>query len=148
MISSIYNNPYCKPTKQKKKRRDKEIQKIARRFSRELEEKATSSEKAFAEILAAHGIRFDFQHPFRRGKTFAIVDFWLPDYGVVVEIDGGYHNIPQQAEKDATRSADLLRKEKVRRIVRFTNEQACGPDELILKELARQIVPWASKHIR
>lgn len=148
MISKIYSNPCCKPTKQKKKRRDKEIQRIARAFSRELEEKATPAERAFAEMLAAHGIRFDFQHPFRRGKTFAIVDFWLPDYGVIVEIDGGYHNEPQQFQRDTARSADLMRKEKVRRVVRFTNEQAMGDDDPLLKELARQIVPWASKFVR
>lgn len=148
MISKIYQNPYIKPSKIKKKRRAKELQQVARAYAIELEEKATEAEKAFAQILEGRGIRFDFQHPFHRGESFAIVDFWLQDYGVVVEIDGGYHNTKAQKLKDADRSDYLLKKERIHRVVRFSNEQAMGDEDTILKELARQIVPWAAKHIR
>ena len=148
MVSKAYQNPFIKPSKAKKKRRSKELQRIARGYALELTEKATEAEKAFAEILSARGIRFEFQHPFQRGESFAIVDFWLPDYGVIVEIDGGYHNTHEQKLKDAERSAFLLKKEKIRKVVRFSNEQAIGDEDAILKELARHIVPWAAKHIK
>lgn len=148
MISSVYSNPYCKPTKQKKKRKQKEKQKVARAFSRDLKERSTGAECVFAKILQRNNINFVFQRPFMRGETFAIVDFWLPDYGVIVEIDGGYHCDPIQIQKDAARTADLMKKGKVKGLVRFTNEQVMGDEDSLLRELARHVVPWASRFVR
>lgn len=148
MISSVYSNPYCKPTKAKKKREQKKKQKVARVYSHDLKERATGAECVFANILSRNNINFVSQRPFMRGDTFAIVDFWLPDYGVIVEIDGGYHCDPAQIKKDEARTADLMRKGKVKGLVRFTNEQVMGDEDNLMKELARNVVPWASRFVR
>ena len=47
-----------------------------------------------------------------------IVDFYIPSYRLVVEIDGGYHLSPEQREADAHRERELARLHGVR-VVRF-----------------------------
>lgn len=50
-----------------------------------------------------------------------IVDFYCPAAKLVVEVDGGYHDIPEQKRKDAYR-ADCMRRQCGLRTIRFTNE--------------------------
>lgn len=51
-----------------------------------------------------------------------IVDFYLPDYGLIVEVDGETHDGAEL--KDWRRTAALLRRRDVRRVTRVTNAQA------------------------
>lgn len=50
-----------------------------------------------------------------------IADFYFPSRHLIVEVDGGYHQTPDQAEKDARRDANLARHGFV--TIRFTNEE-------------------------
>ena len=121
----------------------KKLKTVAREFKSELTAKATDSEKAFADILINAGIKYKFQNIFKMGNTFSIVDFFLPDYATVVEIDGGYHNTTEQSAKDEARTRDLLKRHvNIVRVVRFKNEELSLGTDYVLRKMARAIIPW------
>ena len=61
-----------------------------------------------------------------------IVDFICLDKGLIIELDGGYHNDPQQMEYDKARTAHLQRLGYTE--LRFKNEELlCNPDAVIQK---------------
>lgn len=59
----------------------------------------TFYEKKFYDYLVSHRVNFEFQKILYCTKNY-IVDFFLIDYKVVVEIDGEYHFTEDQKEKD------------------------------------------------
>mgnify|MGYP003307536954 CR=1 FL=1 len=61
-----------------------------------------------------------------------IVDFICLDKGLIIELDGGYHNDPRQKEYDKARTAHLQRLGYTE--LRFKNEELlCNPDAVIQK---------------
>lgn len=52
---------------------------------------------------------------------FFIVDFYCPEKGLIIEIDGGYHN--QRAIRERDNRKDRFFKSRGAHIIRFTNEQ-------------------------
>ena len=69
-----------------------------------------------------------------------IVDFICLDKGLVIELDGGYHNNPEQKEYDEQRTAHLQRLGYTE--LRFTNEELLvNPDSVVakIKEVASKL---------
>ena len=61
-----------------------------------------------------------------------IVDFICIEKGLVIELDGGYHNNPEQQEHDQQRTAHLQRLGYTE--LRFTNEELlCDPEGVMAK---------------
>lgn len=109
--------------KPKKKTKIKERRKQIERFAKENRHNLTEAERKFSKILKWLNIDFEMQCVFScRGKLF-IVDFYLPQYKIVIEIDGGYHNTPQQQKSDSQREQQLKKHEKIFGIIRFQNEE-------------------------
>ena len=81
------------------------------------------------------GIKFHRQRPFTR----YILDFYAPSVKLVIEIDGGIHEKPEQKEYDKIRT-DFL-KENGLKVIRFTNEQVLNELEFCLAEIHRAICP-------
>ena len=50
-----------------------------------------------------------------------ILDFYFPEYRLAIEIDGGYHDEPEQKEKDKAKSADCEKLEIT--LFRLTNHE-------------------------
>lgn len=89
---------------------------------------ATDGEKQMQRLLESYKIKYEFQKPcLVFGKCY-IMDFFLPNYGICIEIDGGYHNSQQQLAKDMERTNLLARTGIL--VVRFTNEQVFKPVEI------------------
>lgn len=86
----------------------------------------TKSEVVFRKRLAVAGIRFVFQQVI----GFYIVDFLLPDYGVVIEVDGWSHD----ASKDYDRRRDAWIQQMGFRTIRVRNEDV---ETFDLKSLVR-----------
>ena len=93
----------------------------------ELKEKAesmrknpTEAESALWEMLRGKNLEFRRQHII--GDY--IVDFVCLDKQLVVELDGGYHNDPEQKELDRQRTNFL--RSKGFSVLRFTNEEVLG----------------------
>ena len=93
--------------------------------------------------------KYDFETQFVLGNY--IVDFYIKSAKLVVEVDGGYHLTGAQVDKDIRRERMLLRQNKVKNIVRFTNEQVFGDPALVLQRLSvytRCDVPATGKRRR
>ncbi|RYD77390.1 MAG: leucine--tRNA ligase [Sphingobacteriales bacterium] len=72
------------------------------------------------------GVKFRRQHPVDR----YIVDFISLKKGLVIEVDGGYHNLTVEEDKQRTEVLVLYNYE----VIRFTNEEVIGsPDEVVAK---------------
>ena len=95
----------------------------------ELKEKAesmrknpTEAESAMWEMLRGKNLDAKFRRQHIIGDY--IVDFVCLDSQLVVEIDGGYHNDPEQTELDRQRTNFL--QSKGFSVLRFTNEEVIG----------------------
>lgn len=63
----------------------------------------TPSEIIFREKLRAVYKNFKFQKGFIAGQNFCIVDFYIPQYRLCIEVDGEYHQTPEQIKRDRNR---------------------------------------------
>jgi very-short-patch-repair endonuclease len=102
---------------------------------------ATPAELAFQQILFALKIRHQFQREMRRkGGRYAIVDFYLPDYHAIIEIDGGYHNDVIQKHLDKRRTKEILNNNKIpEKVVRFTNKEVLDAPEQAAQRLVKEL---------
>jgi very-short-patch-repair endonuclease len=98
----------------------------------QLKKQATPAERWFCRYLDERGLTYRFQQGFYT-PCYRIVDFYLPDHNLIVEIDGAYHN----PEKDIRPDRWFTSIRKIP-ILRLTNEQVLsGAFELPLSVLAR-----------
>jgi len=79
------------------------------------------------------GIRFKRQHPI----LYFIADFYCHKAKLIIEVDGGYHNVPEQYCYDINRDHEL--EELGLRVIRFTNEQVFNDIELTLQIIENEI---------
>ncbi|MBA3971148.1 MAG: DUF559 domain-containing protein [Bacteroidetes bacterium] len=97
-----------------------------------LRERSTDSEKILWQKLKAkkfYGLKFRRQHPINR----FIVDFYCDQLKLVIELDGGYHNIPEIQERDAER--EFILKEFGLTVIRFTNKEIEKDMPTVLKKI-------------
>ena len=79
-------------------------------------------------------VRTKRQHPI----LFFVADFYCHKAKLVIEIDGGYHNTPEQYCYDVTREHEL--EELGLKVIRFTNEQVFNDIENLLKIIEQEIL--------
>ncbi|MGC4043516.1 MAG: endonuclease domain-containing protein [Armatimonas sp.] len=75
------------------------------------------------------GLRFRRQHPV---ATF-IFDFYCPALALVIELDGDYHKVASQQERDAERTA--IQELKGYRVLRFRNEEVLTDLPVVLQTI-------------
>jgi very-short-patch-repair endonuclease len=80
-------------------------------------QRITQAEEAFCRYLASLGLSYRFQQGFFQ-PYHRIVDFYLPDQNVVIEIDGPYHDPEHDHRRDA-----WFQNVRGIRILRLTNEE-------------------------
>jgi very-short-patch-repair endonuclease len=78
--------------------------------AKELVENITYHEDMFRRKLDILGIRYEFQKVFYDDKMLMIVDFYLPKYFTVVEIDGDSHLSLHGKRRDMRKDSWLLDK--------------------------------------
>ena len=66
-----------------------------------------------------------------------IVDFSCPTKKIAIEIDGGYHDQPEQKEYDEKRSEWLI--SKGWKIIRFKNEEIIANTENVISKIKKEI---------
>jgi len=74
-------------------------------------------------------LKFRRQHPI----DSYIVDFYCHEKRVIIEVDGGIHNLPEEREFDRFRENEL--KHLGLNIIRFKNEEVLNDLDNVLKEL-------------
>lgn len=67
-------------------------------------------------------IRYIFQQPFFVLGKIYFADFYFPEYKTIIEVDGGYHEVLEQKQKDEKRTVFLGSAEM--KVIRMTNEEA------------------------
>jgi len=100
--------------------------------ARELRKTLTPAEKKLWEHLKKRrmkGYKFRRQHPIFE----FIADFYCHTIKLVVEVDGGIHNIDRQKEYDIKRTAKLNKFGIT--AIRFTNKQVLNDLNSVLKQL-------------
>ncbi len=80
----------------------------------------TEAETAFADILASLSIAYEREKFIQNGDRFILVDYYLPQHFLAVEIDGSAHLM--QPKYDIGRDKWLLDVHKIKTI-RLTNNQ-------------------------
>jgi very-short-patch-repair endonuclease len=68
---------------------------------------------------------------------YFIADFYCHKAHLIIEIDGGYHNTPEQYCYDTNRDNELA--ELGLKVIRFTNEQVFNEIELTLQKIELEI---------
>lgn len=74
-----------------------------------------------------------------------IVDFLLPYYNLVIEVDGGYHCEKAQQENDQMRSEALNSMGLY--VIRFTNEQVLTDTEAVLNRIKEHIKSFGFQNL-
>ena len=97
-------------------------QSFAQECRKKLIDNATESELVYQSFLKKNKVKFDFQKIiYNKEGSFYIVDFYVPMFNLIIEIDGGYHMTPDQINKDRHRS--FMLKDMGFNVIRFTNEE-------------------------
>lgn len=81
--------------------------------------KQPKAERIFEEALVKHQVRYRTQYPM--GGGVYILDFFIIDLRLVVEIDDPSHEKPERQKRDALKNAYLAKQGY--RVVRVTNAQ-------------------------
>jgi very-short-patch-repair endonuclease len=98
------------------------LKEVAEKFRKELIEKQTQPEKNTKAVLKSLDIKYDFQRIFYNYNGFYIVDFYLPDHGIVIEIDGGFHYEDSHLIKDKERTSLLKSHNNIKYLGRIPNK--------------------------
>jgi cyclase len=105
-------------------------------LAKQLRNNQTEAERFLWEHLKyinIKGIRFKRQHP----VLYFIADFYCHKAKLIIEVDGGYHNLPEQYLYDKSRDVEL--EELGLKVIRFTNEEVMNNIELVLKTIENEI---------
>lgn len=117
---------YCLTMAKKRKKKECHSERVAflemkgKEFAADLTKKATKWELAFKKKLEAINIGFIFQHPVICNKrNLFILDFYLPQINLAIELDGQGHYTPSGLKYDRRRTS-CLKKEGIS-VLRFQN---------------------------
>lgn len=132
-VENVLGVKPIKSATKKSARQTATMKEVAEEFADENRKMPTPAEKYFKKLLKLSGFRFKTEKIIPKPPTFIIVDFYVPDRNLCIELDGGYHEDPAQKAKDIERDKYL----EVRRynVWRMTNEEAMAltKDDVIAK---------------
>ena len=116
-----YKNKFDRTQAYMRHKKTKELKELAFKFRNELLDLETPTEILFKSYLIKLRIKYEFQKIVYAGKSFYIVDFYIPRKNIVFEIDGRQHSNLENIEKDENRTLDLKRV-GLKEVYRFTND--------------------------
>lgn len=98
-------------------------------FAKEMRNHLTEAEAYLWRFLSEGYFDYHFrrQHPIK----YFIADFYCHAFKLVIEVDGGYHGIPEQYEYDCERDWELSLLGIT--VLRFTNEEVLYDIEHVLQ---------------
>ena len=122
------------------KQKQQQRQQIAFKYKRQLKRKATKPEKKVKKLLKNLGINFKFQWVFFGKKRFVIADFYLPDFEVVLEIDGESHLTEGAIIYDKYRTKFLINRCGISEVIRFSNAVVLKDIHTVQQELVSRFM--------
>lgn len=109
---------------------------LLKAFARENRQNMTLAESVLWDALRAGSIHgHDFLRQYIIGDY--IVDFLCRDNGLIIEVNGGYHSEPRQAEDDEQRTEWL--ESRGYHVLRFTNDEVLYDLENVLYEIEQNL---------
>ena len=112
------------------------LYKRLKRYARENRNRSTESEEILWELLRAKQLGVPFKRQHIRGDYIA--DFVCLPAKLIVEIDGGYHQLPEQQMSDEQRTEWLQRRGY--KVLRFTNEEIIADTNNVLEKIKQNII--------
>ncbi|MBO7471680.1 MAG: endonuclease domain-containing protein [Bacteroidaceae bacterium] len=118
------------------------LYKLLKDFAKRQRQKPTDAEKVLWEYLKGSQLG----QPFRKQHIIGefIADFICLPAHLIIEVDGGYHQLPEQQVDDETRTQRLNKQGF--RVMRFTNEQVLFDTEKVVEEIKKNLKIW-NKHM-
>lgn len=110
---------------------DPVLYEMLKTYAEENRKNPTEAENVLWEALKAKGIGAKFRRQHIIGDF--IVDFFCNEANLVIELDGGYHNMPAQMKSDEERTAAL--NEMGYTELRFKNEEVISNIDAVLKTI-------------
>ena len=95
----------------------------------------TVAEESLWNYLSSDGLGVTFKRQHIIGAYIA--DFVCLSHKLIIELDGGYHQLPQQQTSDAERTQWLEGRGFV--IIRFTNEELLNNIDSVLEKIKEKI---------
>ncbi len=104
-------------------------------FARMLRREQTEAEQSMWQFLRNKnlGVKFRRQHPLDK----FVADFFCFERKLIVEIDGGYHDLPDEKAKDDERTKVL--NALGYKVIRFKNEEVLNNLKGVLDTLKQEI---------
>jgi len=99
--------------------------------AKEMRSHPTEAEAVLREYVRANNLGHKFLYQYIIGQF--IVDFLCPDCKLIIEVDGGYHDEPEQQCDDELRTQML--EELGYHVIRFTNEQVLYDIDNVIKKI-------------
>ena len=109
-----------------------------REFARYNRDHPTEAEELLWQYLRADALGVTFKRQHFIGEYIA--DFACLECRLIIELDGGYHSLPEQQASDALRTEWL--ESKGFRMVRFTNEELFGNINKVLETIEENLYVW------
>lgn len=136
------NNTHPISPKKNKEKREKKPTKTCERFQHENRSNPTPAEVKFnillKSILKPRGIKYDTQKVFLNGSKFFLIDFYVyARTNIAIEIDGGYHDTPNQKQYDKWRQSIIEQSGAI--VIRFTNNQVINRPDWVIQILTEEI---------
>ena len=110
---------------------------LLKTYAEENRKNPTEAESVLWKALKAKGIGAKFRRQHIIGDF--IVDFFCNEANLVIELDGGYHNMPAQMKSDAERTAALNAMGYTE--LRFKNEEVIYNIDTVLKTIKTKSFP-------
>lgn len=105
--------------------KSEEVKEVFRKLTdmaNDLLKSPTRGEEQMKEILESKNIEFIQQYPIvDTHKHRYIIDFYLPKHKKYIEIDGGYHDKPEQIKRD--KKKENILNATGRKLIRYTNDE-------------------------
>lgn len=100
-------------------------------FAKRMRNNQTEAERYLWRFLSDNclGCRFKRQHPIK----YFISDFYCHEYKLIIEVDGKYHETPEQYEYDSERDWELELLGLT--VLRFTNEEVLYDTNNVLQKI-------------
>ena len=109
---------------------------LLKAFAQKNRKNPTEAESALWSYLRGS----DFAYPFKRQHIIGefIADFVCLPAKLIIEVDGGYHQLPQQQTSDAERQQWL--ESQGFTVIRFTNEEVLGNIDNVIDEIEKYML--------
>ena len=136
---SKYKSKFERTQAYMRHKKSESLKELAFKFRNELIDLETPPETMFKYYLLKLRLKYEFQKIVYAGKSFYIVDFYIPRWNIIFEIDGKQHSEVENIEKDEDRTCNL-KHVGVRQVYRFTNDDVYHEQTCInrIKDIVKQ----------